>query len=838
MRHASVHRCANGLVALTLPRKDAAVVSVHVWVETGSMLEAQYAGSGISHLLEHMVFKGTEEYTAAQLNETVSALGGLWNAYTSTDRTVFHIDGPAEHWREFLHILAQLTLHPVFPAEEWENEREVIRREMDMYRDDPNDAAYRALIETVFCKHPRRLPVIGERAAFDALTPEDLRCYHAERYVPGNMFICVVGDVEPDEVAAAVESEAGGIPMRPAPQAYLPPEPRQWGPRLCRREFPRPTSLLMLGWRVPDSNHPDIAALSLLSCILGDGRTAWLYKRFHDEQPLAHDISTMVLPHSGSEGALVVEADVDRPGRDALREELMAFMAALPDMDFEAALKRALRQLRVRHIKTLATVQRTAETLGAFWHHGRNTGAYDEWRAALEQVTPQDLQRVARTWLRPERLIEVSVDPLGSNPPAEQNANMGGDAAPHEMTLPNGLRCIMREDRRLPMVYATLAIAAGCRAESVENAGISALLADCMPKGTASRSSAEIAAMVEDFGGSLHCISGNNTILLSLSCLAEDAAAMLELLADVALRPCFPEAAVQTAREDLLADIREEEEDPVGRTFTHLREACFGRVSYGNPPSGTCDSVSRLTGADLVAMHSKLMRAGNVTLTLAGDVDIDVLEQCVQEHFGAMPCGQMTDFAATPVQRGGDWRIPGPEGKEQAVLALAVPGLPITHPDMAKLFLLDEWCQDLSGPVYSEIREKRGLAYHSSTSLLAGVDAGCLYFSLETSPELLPQARAALDELLQHLAEEGMSPEALERARATSLSMRRIARQSVGKLSSATAVNVLLGLRADQDDLMMKALETVTHEQMQAFIRRILSPETVRTYVTLLPTAP
>lgn len=835
MWRTTVHTCANGLKALTLPRRETPVVAVHVWVETGSMLEGQYAGSGISHLLEHMVFKGTQEYSAARLNEEVSALGGLWNAYTGTDRTVFHIDGPSAHWREFLHILLQLTLHPTFPEDEWAPERDVIRREMDMYGDDANDATYRALIETLFRKHPRRLPVIGERAAFDALTPEDMRRYHAERYVPGNMFICVVGDVDPAEVAQAVEEEAGSLPARGVPPACLPAEPRQWGPRLCRREFPKPTSSLMLAWRIPELNHPDVAALSLLSCILGDGRTAWLYKTFHEDRALAHDISTMVIPHTPDEGALVIEADVDRAGRDALRDALLAWVAELPSMDFAPALARTLRQLKVRHLRAQSTVQGLAETLGSFWHHSRNTAAYEEWRSALERVTPADLQRVARTWLSPERLTEVSVDPPGSNPAPEAASADGAKSAPRVSALPGGLRCITRVDKRLPMAYATLAVGGGCRVETAETAGICALLAECLPKGTTTRSGETLAAQVEDMGGSLHCHAGNNTILLTLRCLAEDVPAMLELLADVALHPTFPQEAVQTAREDMLADIMEDEEEPVALAFRRLRELCFGRVSYGNSPGGTQESVAALTREDLLRLHARLLHGANVTLSLAGDVDADQVEALAAQYFADLPAGQGVEYAATPAQHAGDLQVAGPKGKEQAVLAMALPGLPASHPDLPKLLLLDEWCQDMAGPVYSEIREKRGLAYHASSALLQGTDAGCLYFSLETAPELLPQARAALEDLLARLAAEGMPPEALERARSTALSARLLAAQSLSKLSSGTAVDTLLGLGADHMEQVIAAISAVQHAEMQAFIRRLFAPEGVRSCVCVLP---
>lgn len=835
MKESVVHTCANGLQALVWQRTGAAVVSVQVWVETGSMVEGAYAGSGISHLLEHMVFKGTEEYSASEFGEAVSALGGLWNAYTSTDRTVFHIEGPAIHCEEFVHILAQLVLHPTFPADEWEREREVIRREMDMYRDDPNDASYRALIETLFKKHPRRLPIIGERAVFDALTLQDMQSYHAERYVPGNMFLCVAGDVDPEKVIMAAEREFGSAVGRTPQLPSLPVEPRQWGPRVHRCEFAQSTSTLMLAWRIPCSQHPDTAALALLSCILGDGRAAWLYKAFHDEQAMAHDIATMIIPHMGGEGAFVIEADVERARRDELRDALLRWLETLPQADFEESLRRALRQQKVRRLRAISTVQGAADMLGSFWHSSRNTNAWEEWRSALCRVSQQDLRRVAAEWLSPERLTEVSVDPSGSNIAEHEEQSCAAPCKISEFSLPNGLRCVLRADKRLPIVHAALAVKAGCRVEQADNAGICSLLAECMPKGTTTRSAAQIADSVEEMGGSLHCVAGNNVLMLTLHSLAEEMPNMLELLADVALRPIFPQEAVLTAREDIVADIQEDEQNPVSCAFRRLRKLCFGAVSYGNPPGGEVGSVSSLTREDVVRMHERLMCGENAVLSIAGDIEPEEVKSRISEFFACMATGAPPALAETPQQNPADAQMPAPCEKEQAVLALAMPSLPLGHEEMPLLLLLDEWCQDMAGPIYTEIREKRGLAYHASSSLLQGADAGCLFFSLETSPELLPQARAALDATLERLAEEGIPPAALESARATALASRMLASQSIGKICSGTAVDTLLGLGADCAERTIERLLQVQHEQMQSFIRRLLARDAVRTYITLLP---
>ena len=831
MQH-HVHVCRNGLTVLVVPQHELPLLSLQVWVGTGSVHEAEYTGAGISHLLEHMVFKGTAEFSGQELNERVPALGGLWNAYTSTDRTVYHIDGPAAHWREFLHLLVQLTLHPAFPEEEYERERDVIRQEMAMYDDDPQDVAYHALIGTLYKRHPRRLPVIGYRDRFDTLTHADMCAYHRRRYVPSNMFICVAGDVtDPQAFFDAVEAEVGDIAPAAAAPVTPEPEPRQWGARCTRREFAQPTSTLMLAWRIPASNHADAAALSMLGSILGDGRTAWLYRRFHDEEGLAHDVSVMTIPDRTGEGALVVEADVERDRRDTLRDALLRFVAELPSADFEAARARTRKQMRVARLKTLATVQGLANAAAMSWHLTRNADCMDEWDAALERVTAAELARVAAAYLTPDRVTEVSIDPEGTNAAEQQTEGAGESSGSSVHTLPNGLRVVTRVDKRVPLVHLNLVFGAGSPSETAETAGINTLLCECLLKGTTTRNAAELAEAAENLGASLNSSAGNNTFSLSSRGLAADAPALIDLLADVSLHPTFPAAAVETEKEALIADILDAEEDPAALAFRKLRTLCFGNVSYGNHRDGTVESVQQLTREALFTQHARLVCGQNAVLAVVGDIDPAAVLTAAEQAFAAMPAGCPVQRTATPPQQAGDAHVP--MDKEQAVLAVAVPALNATADELPLQVLFEEWCRDMAGPVFAEIREKRGLAYYSAAVSLLGVDVGCLYFYLGTAPDKMPEARAALEELLARLAAEGMPADALERSRATALAARLISLQSGGKRCAGMAVNTLLGLGADYDDAVPARLNAVTQESINAFIRRTLDPAAVHTWVTV-----
>lgn len=834
MKHV-LHTCPNGLTLLIVREPAHPVASFQVWVGTGSALEGEYAGSGISHLLEHMVFKGAGEYDAAGLNEEVSRLGGQWNAYTSTDRTVYHIDGPAAHWQAFLHILLQLTLHPTFPEDEFEREREVIRREMDMYNDDPQDAAYRALVETLFKAHPRRLPVIGNRNQFDAIGYADMVAYHRAHYVPGKMFLCIAGDVQPEQIITAVEAEVADIPAAPLPPAATAQEPRQWGTRTCRREFAQPTSTLMLAWRIPHAAHPDAAALTLLSSILGEGRAAWLYTHFHDELALAHDMSTTLLParHGEGEGAFVIEADVDRELRDTLRDTLLEFIQALPQAEFTEGRLRVCRQLKAKHLRQLSTVQGIAAAMGASWHLARNPESMQEWAQALRRVTDEDLARVATTYFSPERLVEVSIDPTDTNTPSADTQKESSLPPAVEYTLPNGLRLVMRQDSRVPQVYASLVLGAGCPATTAETAGINSLLAECLLKGTRTRTSAQVADALENLGGSITTEAGNNTLSLQARVLSEDTDTMLELLADVILHPVIPQEALNTEKEAIIADILEQMEDPAALAFRHLRTLCFGTTSYGNHPDGTAESVRALTREQLLAHHTRIACADNAVLAVVGDIDPAAIRARVEKLFAAMPTGAPLCGSPTPKQQAGDSHLHC--DKEQAVLALAVPACHVGSPELPMQLLFDEWCHDMAGPIFAEIREKRGLAYYASSASLLGIDTGCMYFYLGTAPEHLAEARCALHQTLEKLAATGMPEDALERARATVLSARLLARQSCRKLCAGMAVDTLLGLGCDYADQLPAQLAAITPQAMQQFMAKLLDPTATRTWVSVAP---
>lgn len=831
-----MRRFGNGLTVLIKEDKSHPVVSLQYWVGTGSMNEGHWQGSGLSHLLEHLVFKGTENYSGPDLARKVQERGGHWNAYTSVNRTVYYIDGPAESWQIFLNLLTELVFSPTFPEEDMEREKEVVRREMAMYADDPDSVAYQLLMQTLYLKHPRRWPVLGEPASFDALTRQDVLDYHGSRYVPNNVVLSIAGDVDAAEILSHLELLVEDLKSRPLNRELIPHEPHQFGSRRVRKEFAVPYSKLNLAWRLPCSGHPDTPALSALASILGGGRSARFYEKFHDRLGLVYSIEVHSNQSESDEGAFTISIDVDRAQRDKVRDLVLQELRDLAQEDFTEDLKRVCKQTRVSRLRRRSSAAGVASEMGADWFGARNLNLSSEWQEAIERVTTEDLHRVCSTWLSSPNVTEVSLDPLGSNAEDGDGSAAGAETALSEHVLGNGMKVVVREDHRLPLAYACLAFKAGCRAENERDAGVTDLMSECLLKGTATRSAADIARFLEDIGGAINTSTGNNSLSVGCQILAEDLDAGLELMADVVMNPSFPEDAFLREKESFVADAEEDMEDPLSVAFRQERKVAYGPVSYGNSPSGTPESLSSLTVQDVKSQYERIICASNAVICISGDVRKEEVLPLLEKRLGGMRKGTPPVLTPTPALQAG--REVAVLDKQQAVLVVGLPGVDVASPEMAQALVFQAWCSDMAGPVFTSIREEAGLAYYASSSLFIGMDAGGICFYLGTSPEQLEEAGERLEKTLEMIQERGMTEEELERTKASALSSRLLAMQSNGALCQMLALDILFGLPLDAFERQTDAIRGMTLDQVNAFIKKVLDPAQPRSVSIVRPPLP
>jgi zinc protease len=818
--HATRRTLPNGLTLILDPDHAAPVISVQAWVATGSIHEDKNLGSGLSHFLEHMVFKGTRDFSSEGLAQAVQAGGGHWNAYTTFERTVYYIDGPAHSLETFLKCLTGLVFFPLIPESEFESEKDVIRREIDMGLDDPDNASIRLLLSTAFTVDSRRQPVIGHRHLFDEIGHSDLTNYHRSRYTPDRTHIVISGDFDAEEAKALVTALTADCKIVSGPEPHIQADPPQVGPREGFDTFDVPTSRLCLSWKAPAIDHPDAPAYDLLAAILGRGKSSRLHRTLRDQRELAIEISAWTWISPGEEGLIAVSAESAPEKRDELKAAILSEITELAASALEGDLTKAKRQTAASQFRSLTTASGRASDLASNWHEARDLDFTRSYLAAINAVTAADIRRVAAK-LSENRLSFTSLDPENFAPIVAQKKAAAVKHGITTHTLSNGLKLALLPDHRVPLIHFQAAARAGMPSETPENNGLNQLFASTLPKGTASRSANEIANALESLGASISASAGNNALLVQAAGLSMDILPILDIFADVILNPTFPSEAIAREKASQLASLEEALADPLHRCFAQVRSTHFPGNGYGLDSLGTVATLEKLHRLDLAAHHSRHFCAANLTLAISGDFDPDTLIDLLESHFKDLPAGKIWTPPTSTVSDGvmAETTLP----KKQAVLAIAYPGTHIGGDDRHALAFLQEHSSDMAGPLFGRIREELGLAYRVGATQFLGYDKGMFTFYLATSPEQIELATTELKKEIEKIAAEGIPEDTFERVRSTVLSGAAIQQQSPASNARHAALDLLFGHSADAHRLLPAIYAALTPQQVREVATTIFS---------------
>jgi zinc protease len=819
----------NGLVIIVGEDHSAPVVSAQAWCMTGSIHEGRWLGAGLSHVLEHMLFKGTGSRPAARIDQEVQEAGGYMNAYTSFDRTVYWINVPNTGARVAIDILCDIMQHATLPPAELNKELDVIRREMDMGQDDPARRSGRRLFETAYTRSPYRFSIIGYPDIFNELKPEDIRGYYQEKYAPNNVFFVVVGDINSEEVLAQIREAYRTTKARPLPPVALPQEPKQTAPREVVEEAAIELGHLHFSWHIPEVRHPDVPVLDVLATLLGGGRSSRLYQAVREKRGLANSIDAWTYS-PGNPGLFGVSAVVDADKFAAARDATLAEVETIKGRPVSAAeLNKAVKQFVSATLATRKTMQGQAQDLGGSWLAANDLNFSERSLAAVKRLKPADLQRVARAYLSPENRTLYALLPAGAAPKPITAQVQSTDHAIQKIDLPSGLRLLVKEDHRLPFIEFRAVFVGGVLAETRAINGLTQLTAKMLLKGTRKRSAGQIATEIESLGGSIDSFGGNNSFGASVEVLSSDFAKGLNLLADVLVDPIFPAAAFERERETQLAAIRGQKDQLLQSCFRAMRRAMFGNAGYGLDALGSEESVQKLKVADLKTFHQQLVVPDNCVLAIYCDVKSNGVLPAVKKLSALWKPGKnpaaLKALRHPPGAVGdGSRRINEVRDKKQAVLVMGFPGPSIHDPDRYALELLQEACSDLGSRLFLRIREQLGLAYYVGAQFFPGLAPGYFAFYCGTAPEKVERVEQELLKEAGLLRAEGLTDAELKRAKAKVIGQKKIARQDLGQFAMATALDELYGLgyaNADQEDARYEA---VTVEQIKVAAAQYLSP--------------
>ncbi|MBM4126304.1 MAG: insulinase family protein [Nitrospira sp.] len=419
---------SNGMKVLLVEVPKAPVATVQVWYKVGSRNEVM-GRAGLSHMLEHMMFKGTAKHPKGTFSRLIRKNGGIDNAFTGQDFTAYFENLAADRVELALELEADRMQGLVLDRNEFQTEREVVKEERRLRNeDDPQGALVETLYAQAFLSHPYHWPVIGWFTDLDAMTLEDLQRHYDTYYSPNNATLIVVGDIKADALLPTIKHLFEPIPKGPSPKHASMAEPEQRGERrfLLKRDAQVP--FVMMGFRVPNYSSDDSYALNLLETILSHGKSSRLYQSLVYEQKNSLAVGAEYSVMQTDPGLFYFYSVVSPEAKveaveDALQREITRLQNEPPS---ETELQRAKNQVEAARIFEQDSNFRHAMLLGESESIGAGWRRVDQFLEHTQTITAKDIQRVAKQYLTPDnRTVGILVPTPSKQPESPPPAHQG-----------------------------------------------------------------------------------------------------------------------------------------------------------------------------------------------------------------------------------------------------------------------------------------------------------------------------------------------------------------------------------------------------------------------------
>ncbi|WP_167632039.1 M16 family metallopeptidase [Mariprofundus ferrooxydans] len=399
----------NGVKLIVEEDHSAPVAMVQVWLKVGGRDEVP-GKTGLAHVFEHMMFKGSKKLAAGEYSKRIAAMGGNDNAFTTTDYTAYFETVPAARVNEVLGMESERFANLALRDKDFQKEIRVIMEERRMRTDDdPNSHMFEELSAVSLRLHPYRNPVIGWMQDLRKLTIQDVRAFYKKHYVPGNATVVVVGDVDFDQVKKTVAATFGRIKARPVGTRFNPVEPEPYGPKRVVVKLPAQLPMLAVTIPVPvwqpGKNDKSVAALAVATQILSGGRSARLQRELVDEQRRAFSAGAGYDPFGmGLDLWYVYGMLGPKQTTAAFEKSLWALLGDMATHPVAAApLAAAKRNMIASEVFAQDSLYLRAKEIGRMEVSGIGAEHRDDWLKAISNVTAADVQAAVARWLKRDR---------------------------------------------------------------------------------------------------------------------------------------------------------------------------------------------------------------------------------------------------------------------------------------------------------------------------------------------------------------------------------------------------------------------------------------------------
>jgi zinc protease len=845
------HCLANGIEVVVCPRDGANVVTIQCVIWVGSLDEQEHE-RGIAHFLEHMLFKGTKTRGVSEFVTLIEGAGGDSNAYTTFDKTVFHVTLPSHSVELGLDVLSDALFNSVFDVKEFEKEREVILEEIRRDEDNPGTLSGKVIYRELYKGTEAARPIIGFRKQIEDMSHQVLVDFWNRWYQPHNMSVVVAGNVSSEDALRLSEKYFGAYPR--SGELTRPGSGRHSNIQRTRREsiraividreFAQSKLHVILG--APTMDSPDCPLVDTAAYVLGGSDVSRLQTRLQEQEAIVNAVGASSFS-SSFEGIFEISAILEPKNIESacisIARELALISHAEPVTQQE--INRAQAAARIARIHREETVDGVASAVIAglstpmkekfenWYEYLANNFCADEMTAALN-----------RNWDLSDALIVVACDKADkpdpilleeafkkglalveshSLSPLSGTKQNGSSVEIYKFEIGQGIKVIYRQIPDAKMFSLTAATEGGQRGETPRTAGTFYAMAGLLGLASERREYSEFVGRLEDMGAILSGFSGKDSFGITMQCTAEQVEEMVGYLAEAILEPKFPETQWQVNFRETTESIKMQADSFEWVCMRRLYLKVFGDHPYAMPIIGFADVLSDLTAQRLQKFFETWRDDGRWVFAAAGGVSPSLVQDTLTRAFITFkprPTARSFSFELQDKITPRLMSILPKRVPEQVQVAIGGPGPAWSAPEREATDILLTALSGQGGRLFSILREDESLAYSVGPLQSQGIGGGLVGAYLATAREKTDKARKSLERELSNISAKGLSSEELLWARSFLIGNHEIGLQRTSSQAMTMALMELYGLGWDDFQTYPDRLGSVTVGDASAAARK------------------
>jgi len=740
------------------------IVTLDTWVKTGTADETA-KNNGVSHFLEHLMFKGTPTHKPGEMEAMLESMGARCNAATSKDFTHYYVTIANEHVGTAIELYADMLQNPAIPLGEMNKERKVVQEEIRRANDDPKRILIMDLFELIFKEHPYKLDTLGPHEVIETISREEVYKYYDKQYVPSNLTTVIVGDIKAEEVLSLMKKHFNKE-FKPAPKVLkslavkIEPEPTKPVEKITKGSYK--SGYAYWGYKgVPITSIKETYALDMAASIIGGSRSSRLYQNLQENQNLVSDIGASHYSLR-DDSVFIISADFEPEKFPQVKAAVLEEIDKLRnELVTEEELKRAKTLAKREFVYDNESVENISNSLG---YTATLTGSIENYKKHtqyVDNVTVYDIQKAAQKYLKPERLALTALLPEET----EVNIVLSDKKVIKDTTrsrLNNGITLITNKNSSNDIISMSVFMKGGAYLEPVP--GTANILAKTLLYGTKHRPYTKLIQEIENAGISISPDSGNDYFEISVKSTKNDFNKAFEILADIIKNSTFEEKYVEKNKNDLLVEIRKSRDYPVSISTENFIEMIYKDHPYGNIGKKLEKTVPAITRDQVVEYWDEAFIPENMVVSVAGNVEHT---EIANKLLAAFPS---TGKKPPKITYNGKFSA---FDKNQEVFAnkkseaaWIFMGWPVGNNQDNKEFItfkvIEAMLADgLSSRLHKTFREDQGLAYRVGCSYSPKMDKGHFVLYIGTEPKNIELIKGKFLKEVERLKTEHVSQKEL-----------------------------------------------------------------------------